>query len=64
MSKYPILILANKQDLPNALSPEDIWSSLGVQDLAKKKVKIIKSCGKTAEGVPEGLDWIIEQLKS
>jgi signal recognition particle receptor subunit beta len=43
MIDAPVLILANKQDLKEALPPEDIGRQLGVDSIARRPVRL-QSC--------------------
>ncbi len=59
-----VLILANKQDLPRALSPADISSKLGLRSITKHRWYIQPTCGCTGEGLFEGLDWIGREMRN
>ena len=59
----PILILANKQDLDNALSPGEIKEKIGIISL-KGREWLVQGCsGFTGQGLKEGLNWLISKLK-
>lgn len=54
-----VLIWANKQDLPNALSAEEVAKRLGVDQLLKnRKYKIFECVATTGEGLYAGLNWL------
>ncbi|CAF3360460.1 unnamed protein product [Rotaria socialis] len=56
MSRIPIVIIANKQDLPNAMKPADIIQKLGVNELrAKNKWFLQPACAVTGEGLLEAM---------
>ncbi|CAF0787409.1 unnamed protein product [Rotaria sp. Silwood1] len=56
MSSVPIVVIANKQDLPNAMKPSDIIQKLGVNELrAKHKWYIQPACAVTGEGLIEAM---------
>ncbi|CAF0961280.1 unnamed protein product [Adineta steineri] len=56
MSKVPLVILANKQDLPNAMKTSDIALKLGLNTLAgKHKWFIQPACAVTGDGLLEGM---------
>lgn len=61
--KHNILVLCNKQDLPDAMKAEDIGKALGVEKL-KQKVKVVSCSAANAEnqGLQEGLTWLMESL--
>ena len=54
-----LLILANKQDLPGAMTPAQIAQALGLSDLKGGRAwKIQGCCAPTGDGLYEGLDWL------
>jgi len=58
-----LLVFANKQDLPNALSCADITSELGLAQLGRNKRWYIQGAtATTGHGLYEGLDWLSEEL--
>lgn len=59
-----ILIYTNKQDLPGAVSPDELADRLGIHDIKNRKVKIQGASALTGNGLNEGLDWVIEQIKA
>lgn len=63
-----VLLYCNKQDLPNALSPEEIQARLGlnVTKSTYKKLKwvLVGCCATSGEGLQEGLAMLTEALDS
>jgi ADP-ribosylation factor protein 1 len=59
----PLLIFANKKDLPNAMSTTEITDKLGLQMLRQRDWHIQATCGRTGEGLYEGLEWLMTNLK-
>ena len=58
-----LLIVANKQDLENAMKVEEIKDKLELNKLkGVKSVNIIGTCAKTGAGLYECLDWITSTL--
>ena len=57
-----VLVLANKADMPNALSTSDLSQKLGLTSL-KNNWFIQSTCAVTGEGLYEGLDWLSAELK-
>ena len=53
-----ILVFANKQDLPNAMSVAEVTDKLGLQSLRNRKWYIQATCATSGEGLFEGLDWL------
>jgi len=57
-----LLVFANKQDLPNALSTAEITQEIGLSQLGNKKWYIQGATATTGQGLYEGLDWLSEEL--
>jgi small GTP-binding protein len=57
-----VLILANKQDLPNAMSVSEMTSKLKLHDITNRKWYIQSTCAITEDGLFEGLDWLSNSL--
>ncbi|KAF0687136.1 Aste57867_21107 [Aphanomyces stellatus] len=59
-----LLIFANKQDLPGALSPEDIVLALGLNDaqFANRHWKIQSCSAFTGDGLVDGIDWMVTDI--
>ncbi|KAK3776010.1 hypothetical protein RRG08_044394 [Elysia crispata] len=58
-----LLVFANKQDLPNAMSCADITTELGLQEMRNKKWYIQGAVATQGTGLYEGLDWLSDQLR-
>jgi len=60
-----ILILANKQDLPNVMSFQEIYDKLKLQELSRSfRCELITCCTKTGVGLEDALQWLHRELKS
>jgi len=59
-----LLVFANKQDLPNAMSVSEITDKLGLHSLGSRKWYIQATCATTGDGLYEGLDWLSSALSS
>eukprot|EP01006_Ploeotia_vitrea_P045961 TRINITY_DN66983_c0_g1_i1.p1 TRINITY_DN66983_c0_g1~~TRINITY_DN66983_c0_g1_i1.p1 ORF type:complete len:191 (-),score=15.47 TRINITY_DN66983_c0_g1_i1:155-727(-) len=53
----PLLVLANKQDLPNAQHPRWVADQLDLQKL-NRNWYIQGCCATTGEGLQQGIDWL------
>nr|CAX72019.1 ADP-ribosylation factor 1-like protein [Schistosoma japonicum] len=53
-----LLVLANKQDLPQALGPAEIIDKLKLHSLHNRKWYIQATCATSNVGLYEGLDWL------
>lgn len=54
LSHVPLLVMANKQDLMNALTPEELTEKLALNDLRERTWQILPCSAKTGEGLQEG----------
>ena len=57
-----LLVFANKQDLPNAMSETEIEERLGLNQLRNRQWYIQSTCATTGDGLYEGLDWLSNTL--
>jgi ADP-ribosylation factor protein 1 len=57
-----LLVFANKQDLPNAMSVNEVTDRLGLNQLRNRKWYIQAACATTGDGLYEGLDWMSNSL--
>jgi len=53
-----LLVFANKQDLPNAMSVAELTDKLGLHSLRSRKWYIQSACATSGDGLYEGLDWL------
>eukprot|EP01038_Epipyxis_sp_PR26KG_P010147 gene10147-13650_t len=58
-----LLVFANKQDLPNAMSAAEMTDKLGLQTLRHRQWYIQACCATTGDGLYEGLDWLSATLQ-
>jgi len=61
-NKCPILILANKQDLFNTMSIDEICQRLGLLNIENRKWHLQATCGITGEGLRQGLTWLSKNV--
>ena len=59
----PFLLLANKQDLVGALSVQQIAERLQLKQVRNRPWHIQASSVLQKQGVWEGMDWLVEQMK-
>ena len=58
-----LLVYANKQDLPNAMSTAEVTDKLGLHSLRQRNWFIQGCCATSGEGLYEGLDWLATNVK-
>ncbi|KAF8406272.1 hypothetical protein HHK36_008357 [Tetracentron sinense] len=59
-----LLVFANKQDLPNAMSVSEITDKLGLHSLRQRHWFIQSTCATSGQGLYEGLDWLSSNISS
>ncbi|CAJ1380489.1 unnamed protein product [Effrenium voratum] len=64
MEDAALLVLANKQDLPNAMTAAEVVDKLELQKLRHRQWFIQSTCAPTGDGLYEGLDWLSRTLAS
>lgn len=62
MNGVPLLVLANKQDLVNALSAKDVAEGLNLFSIRDRPWQIQPCSAKTGEGLKDGMEWLIKQI--
>ena len=62
MNGVPLLVLANKQDLVNALSAKDVAEGLNLVSIRDRPWQIQPCSAKTGEGLKDGMEWLIKQI--
>lgn len=58
-----LLVFANKQDLPNAMSASEITEKLGLHSLRQRPWYIQAASATSGDGLYEGLEWLSMSLK-
>jgi hypothetical protein len=59
----PVLVFANKQDLPNAVTVAEITEKLQLHSIRNRNWHIQATCATSGDGLYEGLDWLSNTLK-
>lgn len=63
LMNIPILILANKQDIPEAMGVSQLRKNLGVvEEEHKRRIKIQESSAIQDEGLDAGFEWLVKIL--
>ncbi|KAI8909964.1 ADP-ribosylation factor family [Powellomyces hirtus] len=63
-TKPPILIFANKSDVPGCMTPEQCTAALGLDTIRDRNWNMIPSNAITGEGLAKGLDWLAAELST
>eukprot|EP00416_Gambierdiscus_australes_P008845 CAMPEP_0171145240 /NCGR_PEP_ID=MMETSP0766_2-20121228/146962_1 /TAXON_ID=439317 /ORGANISM="Gambierdiscus australes, Strain CAWD 149" /LENGTH=212 /DNA_ID=CAMNT_0011609141 /DNA_START=70 /DNA_END=708 /DNA_ORIENTATION=- len=59
-----LLVFANKQDLPNAMTAAEVTEKLGLHNMRNRQWFIQSACATTGDGLYEGLDWLSRTLST
>jgi small GTP-binding protein len=59
-----LLVLANKQDLPQSMSVSEVTERLALNSVRDRKWYVQGACATTGDGLYEGLDWLANALKN
>lgn len=59
----PVLVVANKADLGEAVMVSEITPALDVQRLGSRARKVLAGSALTGDGLQEGITWIVEAVK-
>ncbi|TYK12862.1 ADP-ribosylation factor 1 [Cucumis melo var. makuwa] len=59
-----VLVFANKQDLPNAMTVAEITDKLGLHSLRNRRWYIQATCATSGQGLYEGLDWLSSNIST
>jgi Arf/Sar family protein len=64
MRNAVVLVYANKQDMPNALPPNEVCAQLGLSELRGRRWQVQGAVATRGEGLYDGLDWLSRELRS
>ena len=59
-----VLVYANKQDVPGALTEAQITEGLGLADIKDRQWAIFKTSAIKGEGLWEGMEWLSNTLRA
>jgi ADP-ribosylation factor-like protein 5B len=62
LASAPVLVYANKQDLADAMSAEELSDALGLNLIRNHAYHVQASCALTGEGLLEGMSWLVGQV--
>jgi ADP-ribosylation factor-like protein 1 len=60
----PLLVFANKQDMPGAVSEVDVATQLGLYALKDRQWHVCKAVAVNGVGLTEGLDWLAQVINN
>ena len=62
-SECCVLVFANKQDLPDAMTVVELTEVLGLDKITSRDWHVQACCALTGDGLREGLAWIANKVK-
>ena len=64
LTGIPLLVFANKQDAPGAVSPQEIEARFGLQhsQSSSQSQKVVGTAALTGDGIQESVAWLGESL--
>ena len=63
MTGVPVVVLANKQDLPKAATPSEIAAKIGLQEMRNRKWHVQGTSATIGEGIVEGMQHLSGLVK-
>ena len=64
LKHVPLVLLANKQDLPDSLTPEEVSKELSVQELSmSQQCQLLPVCAVTGEGLSDAMDCMVDMVR-
>lgn len=63
LREMPLLVIANKQDLPDAMRTEEIEHVLDLQRLRGRDWHVVPASARTREGLAEARDWLLDRFR-
>lgn len=64
LRSVPVIVFANKQDLPKALSVTEVADGLGLSSIYNRPWHVQACCAASGDGIYEGFDWLSSTLKN
>jgi len=64
LAAVPVLILANKQDLLNAMPPKELSEALHLHNIRDRQWQIQACSAKTGAGLQEGIEWVLKIVEA
>lgn len=62
LRESPVLILANKQDMPHAMLVSEVSDKMKLNELKNHKWFLQPTCATTSDGIYEGMDWLANTI--
>ena len=63
VSKCPVLVFANKQDMDNAISVDEIKEEIDMGNWVQENQNIVASNALNGDGINNGMKWLQSMIK-
>ncbi|CAF2325150.1 unnamed protein product [Rotaria sp. Silwood2] len=63
MCSVPVVIIANKSDLPTAVKPSELIEQLNLHSISRRKWFIQSACAITGDGIVEAMQQLAQMIK-
>ena len=60
----PLLVFANKQDLPGALNQGELIAEMGLTNTKNRQWAVYACSAKRGDGLEEGMNWLVDILNN
>jgi ADP-ribosylation factor-like protein 1 len=60
----PVLVFANKQDLPKPLTQAEIIEEMGLTNTKNRQWAVHPSSALTGEGIENGMSWLVDVINT
>ena len=62
MSKVPVVIIANKSDLPTAVQPSELIEQLNLHSISRRRWYIQSACALNGDGIVESMQQLAKMI--
>ena len=62
LRELPLLVYANKRDMPNAFGMTELIDKLGLNSIRDRTWDVQESVATEGKGISEGMEWLTQQL--
>jgi len=62
LKKSILVVLANKQDMDEAMSETEVAKQLGLSAIRERKYQIFKTSAIKSQGLDESMDWLVNAI--
>ena len=64
LAGVPVLVFANKKDIPGAMAAAEVAEGLGLAGVKDRAYSIMAASALKGDGIKEGVDWVVDIINS